>query len=142
MDRIACRGLIIHENKLLTVRLKDYKHFCLPGGTLEKDEEITQCIQREIQEELWITPILWNIAFIHELIIPETHLIEFFYVIKNPQDFLSIDLAKASHWFEIKEMHWLDIENPDVEFLAKELLVLLKDSKPEDLEKTRIITRR
>lgn len=109
---------------------------------MEKDEEIIQCIQREIQEELWVTPILGNIAFIHELIIPETHLIEFFYVIKNPQDFLSIDLAKASHWFEIKEIHWLDIENPDVEFLAKELLVLLKDSKPEDLEKTRIITRR
>jgi hypothetical protein len=39
-------------------------------------------------------------------------------------------------------MHWLDIENPDVKFLAKELLVLLKNSKPEDLEKTRIITRR
>ena len=79
--------------------------------------------------------------FIYELILPEqTHLLEFFYTAKNIWDFKNIDVSKASHWFEISDIKWIDINNPEIEFLPKALLPLLRESSKEDLQKTRTIT--
>lgn len=53
INAITCRGLIIHEGKLLVVKLRPADNFyCLPGGKIERFEKIEECMVREIEEEL------------------------------------------------------------------------------------------
>ncbi len=113
--RVNCRGIILHQDKLLAVHFTpELERCCLPGGGLEVGETVEDAMIREIQEELGITPHLWGIYAVHELIKPqeEIHYIEFIYHITNPQDFLDADFSTASHAHEMHEVLWLDIHQP------------------------------
>lgn len=49
------------EWKFLLVRHKEKKHWVLPGGHIEKWEDIYSAIKREIEEELWVkAKIIWE----------------------------------------------------------------------------------
>lgn len=48
--RIASRGLIVQNEQLLLVS-NDGEYWYLPGGQLEKDEDLPQCVEREVYEE-------------------------------------------------------------------------------------------
>lgn len=48
---IACRGLIINNNKVLTVVETKWNLVTLPGGRLEEGESLTDCVIREVKEE-------------------------------------------------------------------------------------------
>ena len=37
-------------------------------------------------------------------------------------DYKNIDLSSASHGYEISELKWIDIYNPDIDFYPKKLL--------------------
>lgn len=48
------------EWKFLLVRHKEKKHWVLPGGHIEKWEDIYSAMKREIKEELWVkAKIIW-----------------------------------------------------------------------------------
>lgn len=67
INSITCRWIVIHENKLMTLKLKENDDFyCLPWGKLEKRETIENCIKRELKEELWVDARIWKILFINE----------------------------------------------------------------------------
>lgn len=44
----TCKGKIL----LVKRRKGDLNYYCFPGGTIEKNEDITEAMKREIQEEL------------------------------------------------------------------------------------------
>lgn len=49
------------EWKFLLVRHKEKNHWVLPGGHIEKGEDIYSAIKREIAEELWVkAKIIWE----------------------------------------------------------------------------------
>lgn len=130
--KIRCRGLIVHDNKLLVVRLKEaYDRYCLPGGKCEMHETLNDVIVREIEEELWLKPDLHWIAMIQELIFVNwTHNIEFFYWVKNAEVYYEYDWTTSTHAHELAEVRWVDIDGPDVEVYPKELCDWLKSNKP------------
>jgi ADP-ribose pyrophosphatase YjhB (NUDIX family) len=55
MRRVTVRGIVLHEGKLLCVRLKPYKdhlkqdnsYWCLPGGGLNEGEALIAGVERE-----------------------------------------------------------------------------------------------
>ncbi len=49
--RIACRGIIVPDGKLLLSYEKERDFFMLPGGGLEKGETEAECCIREVSEE-------------------------------------------------------------------------------------------
>lgn len=110
------RALIIHENKLLVVRHSNAHstHYALPGGKLEWDESLIDGLRREIQEELSIHAEVGPLALVHEFVHPVYggRRIEFFYTMKNSEDFLLIQSQNentSSHAFELSEILWVDI---------------------------------
>lgn len=49
--RIAARGIIIRNNKILLMYTKHYDDYSLPGGGVDQNEEIVTGLKREISEE-------------------------------------------------------------------------------------------
>ena len=50
-SRIACRGILIRDGKLLLVHEEKIDHWMIPGGGLEAGESLEECCIREMQEE-------------------------------------------------------------------------------------------
>lgn len=49
--RIACRGIVINDGKILASREEKVDCWLIPGGGLETDESLEECCVREIFEE-------------------------------------------------------------------------------------------
>ena len=49
--REGCRGVIIHEGKILLSYYKRIDQYLIPGGGIEKDESLKECCIRELCEE-------------------------------------------------------------------------------------------
>lgn len=130
-------GVIINNNKLLTLKMKNNISYCLPGGHVELGEDSKSAILREMLEEIG-TPV----SIVKELAIVEnfyldknnfqTHEISFYYVV-NPDNFDKISLPKYQREendkgeVKIHNFEWLDIsmlEDYDFrpEFLKEKLI--------------------
>lgn len=85
--RIATRGLIVQNKKLLFVS-DDGFYWYLPGGRLEVDESLPQCLEREIYEETGFIVEAGPIIHILECldIADYTHKIHFFFKTKIVQE--------------------------------------------------------
>jgi ADP-ribose pyrophosphatase YjhB (NUDIX family) len=119
---IKCACLVKKENnKLLLVRVRDNKHWYLPGGKIEQDEKASETLKRELLEEL-------NIK-----LIPES--IQYLYTVTGPayNEKAVVDLVCFSaDWegeiqpkAEISEVSW--IEYKDKNLLAPAVLELIKN---------------
>jgi 8-oxo-dGTP pyrophosphatase MutT (NUDIX family) len=111
---IRCRGIIIHDNKLLVVRhTAGNLRVALPGGHLEAEEDPLICIKREIFEELGVNPDIGRLLYIHTLTHYDgKHLVEFFYEITNGSDFIDCEDLDRSHADELAEILWIDQNTP------------------------------
>ena len=118
---IRVRGVIIHEGKLLVVRhshASATNFYALPGGKLEWNEGIRECMVREIEEELGVTPVLGRLLYVHNLLINEVQSIEFFFEITNGSDYLDTSNLKGTHSFELAEILFIS-PTDDVNLLPK-----------------------
>jgi ADP-ribose pyrophosphatase YjhB (NUDIX family) len=116
--KITSRGIVLHEGKLLCVRLKPYRDpsrstandfWCVPGGGLEGDESIIACTEREMIEETGVKPVIGNLLYVQQFTDGETKFVEFFFHITNSQDYLHIDLSKTTHGEEeIEEIGFVE----------------------------------
>lgn len=106
---IRCRGVIIHEGKLLVVRhRKGDTYTALPGGHLEFGEDPITCVKREILEELGAQPVIGQLLYVNTFVHTNgKHSVEFFFEILNGADYLTIADNERSHGFEINEWIWL-----------------------------------
>ena len=106
--RVCVRGIILKEGKLFCQELKNKDgtgrgFWCTPGGGLDPRESLVDGLRREIIEETGIVPDIGNLLFIQQFTDPdrtshEQHeQLEFFFHIKNVDDFEAID-ETASHF--------------------------------------------
>jgi ADP-ribose pyrophosphatase YjhB (NUDIX family) len=134
MRRVTVRGVVLHEGKLLCVKLKPYKdhlkqdnsYWCLPGGGLDEGEGLVAGVEREMVEETGIKPTVGNLLYVQQFTHGEKEYLEFFFHITNSDDYLDIDLSKTTHGME--EIEEIDFINPLSnhvlpEFLKTEQLV-------------------
>lgn len=121
--KITVRGVALHEGKLLCVRLNQYKgalpgaggYWCIPGGKLEEGESIIDGVRREMLEETGVEPHVGNLLYVQQFEHDGVEFMEFFFQIKNSQDYLDIDLTKSSHGVEeIAEIAFIDPKAHDI----------------------------
>lgn len=108
--RVNARGIIVKDGKLFAVRHRrpegtaDY--WCTPGGGLDEGETLHEGIRREMIEETGVEPeigkILWIYQFkrSHPVAGKGSECLEFFFQIKNADDYVDVDLSKSTHGLE------------------------------------------
>ncbi len=139
MRRITVRGIIWHNNKLLCMRLKPYRlanrdFWCVPGGGVDEGEALLPALDREMIEETGVKPEIGNLLYIQQYIDGDDkqteEQLEFFFHIKNSQDYLNVDLTKTTHGQE--EIETLEFVDPKtVNLLPK---FLKEESITEDIQ--------
>jgi ADP-ribose pyrophosphatase YjhB (NUDIX family) len=146
--RVTVRGVVLHKDKLLCVRLKAYKdhlkrdnsYWCLPGGGLDEGEALIAGIGREMLEETGVKPVVGNLLYVQQFAHGEKDYLEFFFHITNSEDYLNIDLSKTTHGLEeIEEIGFIDAATAHVlpEFLKTEALA----ERASNNAPTRVISR-
>jgi 8-oxo-dGTP diphosphatase len=131
MLKVTC-AIIIKDNKILvTQRSIDSDHplkWEFPGGKLNNNETETECIVREIKEELKIKievlkPML---PVVHDYSFKKIKLIPFLCSLKSG----NIELTEHSDckWIEIKELKYVDFAEADLKLIqtTKNLEILKK----------------
>ena len=134
------RAFIPLKGKILVVQndaRPDY--FVLPGGRIEPGERIADAMRRELIEETGVKPELGGLLAVHEFasVKKDVHRIEFFFGVRNGEDYKKIDLNRASHGYEILESRFIDPDDATITILpeiarniAREILVIGIDQFP------------
>jgi len=113
-------GIVIKNNKLLTLRMKNNTSYCLPGGHIEFGENSKAAIYREMLEELNTNVLIDKEFAVVENFYTDknnlqTHEISFYYIVK-PDNFAKIPLHDYSteeiDKGELKQHNfvWLDLD--------------------------------
>lgn len=127
---VRSRAIIVHEGKLLIVKHSpgsDY--YALPGGHLEPNETPEKCCEREIFEELGVTPMLGRLLYIHSFKnkgIDDA--LEFIFEVTNATEFLSQEGLDRTHAFELAEIKWIT-RDENLNLLPKSVLEDFKAGK-------------
>jgi ADP-ribose pyrophosphatase YjhB (NUDIX family) len=133
--RLAVRGIIFKNGKLLCARLKfsestssAVQFWCVPGGGLDSGESLKDCLTREMIEETGIKPLIGELLFVQQYVASKSKReeLEFFFNVLNPDDYLNIDLSKTTHGdLEIEEIGFQDPGSINLlpKFLTRENIV-------------------
>ena len=111
--RITVRGIIYKDGKLFAQTIKqengESNYWCTPGGGLDPKESLLEGLHREMIEETGIAPDIGELLFIQQYSDSHKEFLEFFFHIKNPDDYHTIELSKTSHgMIEIERCEFID----------------------------------
>jgi 8-oxo-dGTP diphosphatase len=116
--RVAVRGVVVLDGKLLGVRLKAYPgkatsdgldYWCTPGGGVDIGEPLLPALEREIIEEVGVKPEIGNLLYIQQFEHKGTEHLEFFFHVTNAKDFTAIDLTATTHGsVEVAQVDFID----------------------------------
>lgn len=117
---IKCRGIIVINDKILLAKHghNERDFYAFLGGHLEGDENPVACARREITEELGIKPEIGRLMYINLYSENENDYIEFFFEVKNSQDYLDIHKFNGTHSNELIEIVWVN-KNQDISVMPK-----------------------
>jgi ADP-ribose pyrophosphatase YjhB (NUDIX family) len=112
--RPSVYAIILHEDKILLVRMRHTGHFTLPGGGIDIGERIEDGLRREVREETGIEIRVERFAaftedfFYYDPLDEAIHGLLFFYIC-HP---LSFDLAGDGQVEdgEVERPGWIDVE--------------------------------
>lgn len=111
--RVNIRGIIVKDGKLFAQRLKretgTNDFWSVPGGGLDPDESLLDGLTREMIEETGVHPDIGRLLFVQQFRNSDKEYLEFFFEIKNADDYLSIDLARTTHgMIEVEQCGFID----------------------------------
>jgi 8-oxo-dGTP diphosphatase len=119
--RVAVRGIIFKDGKLLCQKLTAYRRndrdfWCTPGGGLDLGEQLEAGLRREMIEETGIDPKIGRLLFVQQFSEDgEKEQMEFFFLIENPDDYETIDLTSTTHGVEeIEHVEFIDAKSETV----------------------------
>lgn len=132
--RISVRGVIVDDSgKLFCVKLTAHAnksealdYWCIPGGGLDEGEALLSCLHREMIEETGIAPDVGALLYIQQYFDSGKEHLEFFFHVKNADDYKNIDFSATSHGEEeIAEADFVDVNSSYIlpEFFTKENIV-------------------
>ena len=121
--RIGVRGIIYKDGKILAVRhrRKDGSaadFWAIPGGGLDPGESLESGLRREIFEELGVQAVVGRLLFIQQFSSSREDCdeeLEFFFLIENTEDFMTIDYSGTSHGLD--ELAMCEFIHPATEFV-------------------------
>lgn len=130
-------GIVINDDKVLTVKICKNEFLCLPGGHVHLGEDTLTAIKREIKEEVEIEPEEISLFSIMENFFKTAegkpfHEIGYYYIIKpknlgdKKDDFKFIENDEG----ELKDLDfkWIKLDELDkVDFQPKVLIERLKN---------------
>lgn len=120
-------GIIINNNKVLTIKMTNNTSYCLPGGHVELCEDSRTAVLREMLEETETeVSIEKELAVVENFYLDKknlnTHEISFYYIVK-PLNFDSIPLENYTKTENDKgkiknhKFEWIDISSlKDIDF--------------------------
>lgn len=113
--RVAVRGIIFKDGKLLCQKLTAYRRndrdfWCTPGGGLDMGELLEDGLRREMIEETGVEPKIGRLLFVQQFTEDgKKEQMEFFFLIENPEDYETIDLAATTHGVEeVEQVEFVD----------------------------------
>lgn len=119
---IRVRGVIINKDKLLLVGIVSNDYFCLPGGKLEYGEDVKECLERELIEELGVKPDIGNLLYVNTFIDRnDNHNLDFIFEVLNGADYLNLDGIERTHAFELDKINWVS-RDENINFLPKTII--------------------
>lgn len=92
-------------------RINDGKeaYWCVPGGGVDVGEPLLPALEREMMEELGIKPVIGGLLYVQQFVHGDVEQMEFFFHVTNAEDYLHIDLSRASHGaIEIDAVDFID----------------------------------
>lgn len=101
--RVNARGIIIKDGKLFCQKLINShtihtnEFWCTPGGGIDFGESLQEGLTREMVEETGVKPEIGNLLFIQQFMDGDREQLEFFFHIKNTDDYEQINLEDTSH---------------------------------------------
>lgn len=139
--RVAVRAIIVKDGKLLCVRLHQYEgkttstndYWCTPGGGVDEGEALVPALRREIIEELGPEPDIGQLLYIQQFVHNDVEQLEFFFHVKNADDYMNVDLAATTHGAtEIEAVEFVDVTTENVlpKFLREESFADLEMERP------------
>jgi 8-oxo-dGTP pyrophosphatase MutT (NUDIX family) len=107
--KVRCRGIILHEGKLLVVTHPHREHVqVLPGGHVEVGEDLYSALTRELIEELGVAPEIGPLQYVHSFTDAfGSASVEFIFLIKNSQDYLTCAALERSHAAELSSIRFI-----------------------------------
>jgi len=124
---IRIRAVIVHDNKLLVMRMHTNEFYALPGGKMEFGESIQDCLKREIIEELGVEPQIGKLLFTNNFIENNNNQsVEFFFEVTNVKDYIDEKYLKGTHSFEFNDIYWAG-KNDSKIILPKQVQDCLND---------------
>jgi 8-oxo-dGTP diphosphatase len=122
--RLAVRGIIRRKDgKIFCQELKSKKtgasngFWSTPGGGLDPGESLVLGLEREMIEETGIKPKVGELLFIQQFIEDDLEHFEFFFHIKNTDEYETIDLDQTTHG--LIEVHDMSFVMPTDNVLPK-----------------------
>ncbi len=127
---IKCRAVILHQGKLLLVKhAHDTSFSALPGGHLEWGENLQNCLERELVEELGIKPKIGRLLYVNTYSQTDgKHYLEFFFEVLNGEDYANSTTTETSHAYELAEKLWVSPKD-DVRILPEKFDKDFKENK-------------
>ena len=104
--RISVRSIIFKDGKILAQKPKDPRSkepidfWCTMGGGMDPGESIKECLRREMIEETGIEPEIGRLLYIQQFMSGRhrnREIMDFFFEVKNVDDYETIDLTKTTH---------------------------------------------
>lgn len=140
--KMRVAGLVIKEEKLLTVNICDNGFYCLPGGHVHLGESSAEAIEREIKEEVNLTCRSTQLLAITENFFGKTHEVCYCYIIEPNEDIEVKD-------YSIVENDEGELKNLEFKWIALDELkkhdfrpsVLIEKLEKRDFAFKHIITR-
>lgn len=111
--RVSVRGIIHKDGKLFMQKLKkgdgERAYWCTAGGGLDIGESLREGLVREMIEETGVTPEIGKLLYVQQFGDTNKDNLDFFFHIKNADDYENIDLAATSHGeIEIAQYGFVD----------------------------------
>ncbi len=128
---VKVRGVVMDRyGRVLLSRLAKYGFWCLPGGTVETPEKLTEALRREFVEELDVSPDVGPVVSSQEFFRDNgKQVLDFWFWVENPESFENLDPSRASHAHENDRVEFVDLETFEEVFAPSNLREMVREWK-------------